>query len=149
LKFLIVLFVIISCATTKNQTHEKKEPAKIVFLTYNIQKNPETQITFLKQKLVEGKIKGYSNKVTNQSEGDLECSFLDAKKNVLQVVNIENPLKKIVEYVNDSDNLEKRIIELDSTQFIIRAPYIENTKYLEISEISKDKTTKKLLTTKL
>ncbi|GGG41889.1 hypothetical protein GCM10010976_11800 [Bizionia arctica] len=149
MKFLIILFLIHSCANTKNQKDEKEEPAKIVFLTYSIQKNPETQITFLKQKLVVGKIKGYANNDKFQSEGDLECTFLDAKKNVLQVVNIENPLRKIVEYVNDSDNLEKRIIELDSTQFIIRAPYIENTKYLEISEFSKDKQTKKLLTTKL
>lgn len=151
MKFLIFLFLINSCANTKEQINEKEVLARIVFLTYSIQKNTEkeTEITFLNHKLVDGKIKDYSNNDKNTSEGDLECVFLDSKKNVLQVLNIENPLRKVIEYVNDSGNLEKRIIELDSTQFVIRAPYVENTKYLEISEIADDKKPKKLLTTKL
>ncbi|MCX7547890.1 hypothetical protein OS188_07985 [Xanthomarina sp. F1114] len=148
---MIFLFLISSCATTKEQTNEKEVPARIVFLTYHIKKNTkkESDITFLNHKLVDGKIKGYSNNEKNLSEGDLECAFLDKDRKVLQVVKVENPLRKVVEYVNDSNHLEKRIIELDSTQFVIRAPYMENTKYLEISEISSDKTPRKLLTTKL
>lgn len=140
-----------SCASTKVQPSEKEMSPRVVFLTYNIKKNKntETEITFLKHKLVDGKIKGFSNNDKNQTEGDLECAFLDSKKNVLQVVNIENPLKKIVEFVNDSGNLEKRLIELDSTQFVIRAPYIENTKFLEIREISENQKPNKILTTKL
>ena len=140
-----------SCASTNKQANEKEVPPRIVFLTYNIKinKDKETEITFVKHKLVDGKIKGFSTTDKNQTEGDLECAFFDNKKTVLQVVNIENPLKKIVEFVNDSGNLEKRLIALDSTQFVIRAPYVENTKFLEISEITEDKKPKKLLTTKL
>lgn len=150
-KFLIVFFLIHSCANTKQQSNEKELPPKIVFLTYNIKKKTEkdTEIVFLKHQIVEGKIKNFENNSENQTEGDLICSFLDKKKNVLQVIYIKNPLVKIVEFVNDSGSLEKRVFELDSTQFVIRTPYIENTKLIEVSEVSLDKKLKKLLTSKL
>jgi len=151
LKFLIFLFLIHSCASVNEQSSEKEEPNRIVFVTYKIKKNKgnETEVSFLNHKLVDGKIKGYSNNDLNTTEGDLKCTFLDNKRTVLQVVNIKNPLKRIVEYVNDSGNLEKRLIELDSSQFIIRAPFIKNTQYLELREVTKGEKQKKLLSTKL
>ncbi|MFL0354047.1 hypothetical protein [Xanthomarina sp. GH4-25] len=151
MKLLTVLFLIHSCASSNDLANKKKETPKIVFLTYNIKKNTEkeTEIIFEKLKIVNGKIKGFSNNNQNQTMGDLECSFLDKNKNILQIVHIKNPLKKLVEFVNNSGNLEKKIFEMDSTQFVIRAPYFANTRFIEISEKTSGKTLKKIITTKL
>jgi hypothetical protein len=151
LNLLIVLFLTFSCTSFKIQSNEEKETPKIIFLTYSIKKNTkkETEIIFQKKKLVDGRIKDFTNDNKNQSAGDLECSFLDKDKHILQVVYIKDPLNKLVEFVNNSGNLEKKIFETDSTQFVIRAPFIGNTKFIEISEITSDNTLKKIITTKL
>lgn len=151
MKLLIVLTLIFSCASSNDKTNKTNEQPRIIFLTYSIKKNKteETEIIFLKKKLVEGKIKGFTNDNKNQSVGDLECSFLDKDKNNLQVIYIKNPLNKLVEFVNNSGDLEKKIFESDSTQFAIRSPYFANTKFVEISEKTSDNTLKKIITTKL
>ena len=49
----------------------------------------------------------------------------------------QNPLKKIIEYINDLGNFEKKIFDLDSAQFSIRLQLQSNVKYIKISELTK------------
>jgi hypothetical protein len=68
----------------------------------------------------DGKIKDNKQSNSQSKIGDLELLVLDKNQMPVSQLFIPNPLDKVVEYVNDARQLERRTIHLDSAQFNVR-----------------------------
>ena len=68
--------------------------------------------------------------------------------NEIEKNSIKNPLIKIVEFINDLGNFEKKIIALDSAQFSLKLQLPPKAKHIVISELTHNGT-KKHITTKI
>ena len=144
--------ILLSCVSRQSIITEepsiKTEP-KLLFLNYEIVKlNDEKNISLINQITADGRLKGKMTSKNNTSIGDLECIVLDKDLNQLEKHSIKNPLKKTVEFINDSGNFEKKILDLDRVQFSIKLQQQPKAKYVVISEITKT-TIKKHITTKI
>ena len=64
------------------------------------------------------------------------------------IKNNTGATKKIMEYINDLGNFEKKVFDLDSAQFSIRLQLQYDVKYIKISELT-TKGQKELITTEL
>lgn len=139
--FVLILAVsVISCACkqeiTAEETQVKVEP-KLLFLNYQIQKlDNETSVRLINQITTDGKLKGKTNSEDGTQLGDLECIVLDRDLIEIEKQSLKNPLKKVVEFINDSGHLEKRILDLDSAQFSIRLQLKPQAHYIVIHEIT-------------
>lgn len=144
--FSLFLFAFGNTAYAQNSSvkqETKKVTDSMIFLTYHIKKSEDVTptISHLKTVLAKGRIKGFHEEKELMKTGNLTCDLLDKELKVIETLYIKNPLEKIVEFVNDSDNLEKRLISLDSTDFAFRMPYNEAAKYVRMYVISNTDTT--------
>ncbi len=150
--YLLGFFLFLSCASQQVVTNstEIQEKSKLLFLNYNIVKIDSTSknITLISQKTTEGKLKNTSKAEIKTSIGDLECISLDKDFNEIEKKYIKNPLVKIVEFVNDLGNFEKKILDLDSAQFSLRLQLPPKAKHIVISELTQNGN-KKHITTKI
>jgi len=148
---LLLLLVVMACASTQevieNDPKIELQP-KLLFLNYKISKTSkgEKNIALINQKITDGKLKNTSKVDEKTSFGDLECISLDENFNELDKHSIKNPLVKIVEFINDLGNFEKRIIKLDSAQFALRLQLQSKVKYISISELTQSGIKKHLTT---
>lgn len=130
-----------SCASkqvlTEKESIAHSEP-KLLFLNYKIAKttNDEKTIILINHKVTDGKLKNTSLIEEKLNLGDLEYNLLDKSLNEIEKKSVKNPLVKIVEYINDLGNFEKRIIDLDSAQFSLRLQLPNNAKYIVIKELT-------------
>ncbi|MEC3906891.1 hypothetical protein VOI54_07660 [Tamlana sp. 2201CG12-4] len=153
LLLVIILLSVLSCASKKTTSKTKpviEATPKIIFLTYSISKsNTDNRIIeYVNQKTVDGKIKIKSSEsITNGKEGDLICSQLDNKSNILNSTLIKDPLNKIVEFTNESMQFQTQTISIDKTMFSVRLQLNINTKYITISTFADNK--KPLIKTKI
>lgn len=147
----------ISCATKKNiavnETVIEKLPPKLIFLNYTISQdiNGEKQIQFINKIITDGKLKNNIEAyLKTGAVGDLKCSQLDKDSVEIKTVIIENPLLKMIEYVNDSLIFESKKIELKSAPLSLRLALHDKTKYITISHIIDSlQNSRPLITTKL
>lgn len=145
--FTILIFIlsasmlVFSCAskqetTTKEEMIIKSDP-KLLFLNYQMQKlNDKTNITLINQITTDGKLKDKTKTQVSTTVGDLECLVLDERLIQLERHTIKNPLKKIVEFINDAGELEKRQLDLDSAQFSLKLQLHPKARYIIINEIT-------------
>lgn len=140
---IITLFcaLINACASKKdviqNTTIEEANP-KIIFLNYTLSEDfkGEKNIQFINKIITDGKLKNRSNKyVKTGSVGDLKCSQLDEKSNTIQSTFIKNPLKKRIEFVNDSLQFENKTLKLKKASLSLRLQLHVKTKQIVIAEI--------------
>ena len=151
--FLAILFIISSCASKQQITSEETQiipKPKLLFLNYKISKptNEEKTIVLINQLVTDGKLKNKSTVEGKLSLGDLEYTLLDADFNEIEKNSIKNPLIKIVEFINDLGNFEKKIIALDSAQFSLKLQLPSKAKHIVISELTNN-SIKKYITTKI
>ena len=143
----LICFILFSgCKSSKNifvNQSEIKSSSKIIFLNYSIEKglNQNRTIQFINKKVVDGKLKKNTSQqsIENGIQGDLICVQLNKKFQVLHQILIKNPLVRSVEYIDESNNLQTKIIKPDKTQFSIRLQLKSNTKYITISNFAKNK----------
>ncbi|MFD2823076.1 hypothetical protein ACFS5M_05310 [Lacinutrix iliipiscaria] len=138
---LFILFVVMSCASKQQVSSEDLKvisKPQLLFLNYSISKNAsdEKTIVLMNQIITDGKLKNKSKTEEKTSIEDLECLILDKDFNELEKISIQNPLLKIVEFVNDLGNFEKRILDLDSAQFSIRLQLKPKAKHIVINELT-------------
>ena len=135
----VALWLMTSCGNTKNVSTKQAETnkdSKIMFITYNISQNEngKKMIQFVSQKTVDGKIKSsHLEPVENGNQDDLICTQLDKKSKVLNAVLIKNPLKKSVEFIDESKKLQTKTIKTNKSQFSIRLQLKNKAKYITIS----------------
>ena len=136
---LTLLIGLLSCASKQHIVTEE-EPIitqpKLLFLNFEIVKLNDTKnVSLINQITTDGKLKRHTNEETKGDIGDLEYLILDKDLNQLEKQYIKNPLKKVIEFINDSGNFEKKILDLDSTQFSIKLQLQPKVKYIVINEI--------------
>jgi len=139
--YLLILFIFISCASKKNtvaETTTQEAHPKLIFLNYTLTKDNKDgkRISLINKIITEGKLKTIPN--TYPKTGavhDLICMQLDKHSNEITHITIENPLSKIIEYINDSLRFENRKVELKNAQFSLRLQLNSKTKFILISEI--------------
>ena len=136
----ILFFLTFSCGSIKNTKAGEAEidsDPKIMFLTYSISQdeNGNKTVEFISQKIVDGKIKS-SKSVENGKVGDLVCNQLDKKSNLLTSTLISDPLNKIIEFVDESNQFQTKTIKASKNQFSIRLQLKKTTKYITISNFA-------------
>lgn len=149
----IVLLMVatISCGTKKQlqkKTIEIEENPKLIFLNYTVSKkeNGEKNIVLINKIAADGRLKkDNKNYLNNGVIGDLTCTQLDKNYNTIQTILIENPLSKVIEFVNDSLIFEKRIVDLDNIELALKLQLDDRTKSIIISEIIDSLQTSKTL----
>ncbi|WP_100610661.1 hypothetical protein [Confluentibacter lentus] len=139
---LALLALQISCASKKNiavkETVIEALPPKLIFLNYTISQDAKgnKQIQFINKIITDGKLKNNTETyLKTGAVGDLKCSQLDKDSTEIKTVIIQNPLSKIIEYVNDSLIFESKKIELKSAPLSLRLALHDKTKYITISHI--------------
>ena len=150
------MIVSISCGVKKNSLQENEileiNP-KLIFLNYSISKkeNGKKNIQFINQIVTDGKLKSNSVIfVKKPKKGDLKCTQIDKNSNELQSLFIENPLVKLIEFVNDSLRFEKKNVNLENNELSLRLQLHTKTKSILISEVIDSlKHTKSLIKTEL
>lgn len=155
--FLSILFlaILFSCVTKKTAIPEvviEDTNPKLIFLNYTISKdeNGGKRIQFIDKIVTNGRLKTSGAYHRKAAIGDLKCTQIDNKSTEIQSITIENPLSKIIEYVNDSLIFEKRKIDLNKAPLSLRLQLNSKTKYITISEIIDTlQTSKPLITTTL
>ncbi|MEP5339306.1 MAG: hypothetical protein ABJL44_08440 [Algibacter sp.] len=146
LKPVYVLFVLIpalvfSCASKKEvpKTNTSLEiNPKLIFLNYTISKGIDglKTVDFISKTIVDGKARNSSNKYIKTGQvGDLKCTQLDNKSQILRSVFIKNPLNKIIEFVNDSLQLESKSLKLNKAPLSLRLQLHAETKQIRIAEV--------------
>ncbi|GAB1856351.1 hypothetical protein MHTCC0001_11860 [Flavobacteriaceae bacterium MHTCC 0001] len=149
------LLCVISCVTKQPVTQQSsvvntQQNPKIVFLNYNIKKNTSGTVSakLLNSKHVEGKLKAPKKQIIEKGDtDDLICAQLDASSRVISATFIHNPLKKTIEYIDESKRLSASQIKLDSTQFMVRIQLFPETRYISLSQNNLDNSTTELVLT--
>lgn len=114
-------------------------PPRIVFLNYSVAKESDgaIKIEFINKIITEGKLKQNLSNKKNPEFGDLKIIQINSKSKPIQSITVTNPLVKNVEYADESGQLNRKIIELESTQFSIRMQMHPLTKFVVIEQINK------------
>ncbi|MBF8150345.1 hypothetical protein ITJ86_10595 [Winogradskyella sp. F6397] len=147
---LVFIFTLLSCVGKKPVITEEQQittPPKLLFLNYKInQEDTKKTITLINQITTDGKLKIKDAYNKSATIGDLECLILDEDFNTLETYSIKNPLKKTIEFINDSGKFEKKILALDSVQFSLKLQLHPKSKYAVINEIKETETIKHITT---
>lgn len=114
------------------------EEPQIIFLNYSIKRNAagSPEIRFINKIVADGKLKKNSPENQSLENGDLICVELDDNSQPIKRINIPNPLSRVVEYVDESGELAKKTIELDSAQFSVRMQLDANAEAIAIEQIN-------------
>lgn len=134
-------------ALVSETTKPKSTESKIVFASFLIRKQPEkeSKIELISVTESNGKLKK-NTEIKNSLENYLTLEIISSEA-PKQVIQIEHPLYKTVEYVNDQHKLTSQYVETDEADFFIRFQKTGNTQ-IKVSETRK-KQTKELKTFKL
>jgi len=145
--FYISLLLIISCKSQKTQDIEHtqnpvfSEP-HIVFLLLKAKKIKEKiSIETMQNKLVKGKLKGIFSPIIsteNLKDKNWLVSFQDHSKTGIIQLQITNPLVEEIEFINDNNELEKRVIYHKEKEFVIRIPYDNSINSITFESLKKE-----------
>lgn len=133
-KLIYVLFLLfVTCKPTQpkdsintpKQENIAEEQIAFYFFQASKEQNNTILIKLQKQKLVQGKLKGFfyaKTPVEVYKTNNLLVTFLEGSDPKIQL-QIANPLIEIVEYVNEEGLFEKKTIYHEKKDFVIRIPY--------------------------
>lgn len=161
-KHLIILSaiaaVLCNCGANKSASATKAQAKavlhqtpKIVFLNYSLKKDSYGNKTakLISSKKVDGTLKNQKKKLQSKGNSeDIICTQFNANSKTIAEVLIKNPLKKKLEYVNESKTLKTALIELDSTQFTVRLQLYPETNHIKLYKINLDNSLNELILTK-
>jgi len=121
---------------------------KLLFLTYNLSKTSkgDLEANLVSKIIVDGKLKEPHVENLNSQSETILCVQTNKNLISMQRMVLENPLVKIVEYVDGSGQLRKKRIELDSTQFSVRMQLHSQSKFILLKHQKTSGETKIILT---
>lgn len=133
---IVLLLLLVSCKANRNSA---EKPPRIIFLNYNLSKisDDEVHIEFINKIIVEGKLKQNLPNKSNPEFGDLKIIQNNAKSKAIQSIIITNPLIKDMEFADESGQLNRQMVELESTQVTIRMQLHPLAKFVVIERINK------------
>ena len=121
--------ILISCSVSKNtgspdsNASNPEDSPRILFLNYEITRdsvNSTYTAQLINTVVAKGSLK-IDRTIPNQPmTGDLELQVLDAAQQIITTIYISNPLDKSVEFVNDTGELQHKMISLNTAQFSVR-----------------------------
>ena len=109
-------------STSSNESTEEDSP-RILFLNYEISRDSIESVytaRLINKVLAKGSLKNERTPPIQVVAGDLELQVLDMEQHVMTTLYISNPLDKSVEFVNDTGELQHKMISLETAQFSIR-----------------------------
>ena len=129
----IVLLVFLSCKSHQPKEISKDfvnteltEPYIVFYILKAKKKENKVSIEVSQTKKVKGKIKGvFTSTISSRNFKDKHwlVNFQNVSNNNLIQLQIQNPLIEQVEFINDENNLEKKVIHHKEKEFVIRIPY--------------------------
>ncbi len=133
-----------SCTTTNAVQSEKKTGTtvisnpQILFLNYSVSKksNNQIEVGLINKIVAQGQLKEDMPEHKMGKIGDFKCSEIDENSKLIRSFYITDPLKKNVEYVDGSGQMYRKLVELDSSQFLIRTQLDPRTKFMVIAKIT-------------
>ncbi|MFD2551831.1 hypothetical protein ACFSQP_08385 [Bizionia sediminis] len=128
----------------------EKDTDSMLFLTYYVKHVPETglSIKHLKTIYAKGRIKDFNQNLSLHKNGNLICTLRNEQQQIITTLYIKNPLIKSVEFVNNTGQLQKRLIEQTNTDFTFRIPVTKEVKFVTMGHIT-NQTIQTLSTIKL
>jgi hypothetical protein len=121
--------ILISCSVSKNTSSPSANESspddspRILFLNYEITRdsvNSTLSAHLINTVLAKGSLKNDRTPPIQPVTGDLELQVLDKDQHILTTLYISNPLDKSVEFVNDTGELQQKMISLETVQFSVR-----------------------------
>jgi len=145
----IILLAFLSCKSYQPKEvgkdsidTELSEESHIMFYILKAkQKENEILIDISQIKKVKGKLKGIFTPYicsTNLKDKYWLVNFQNSSKNNRIQLQIKNPLIEQVEFVNDENNLEKRVIHHKEKEFVIRVPYDNSINSITFESLIKE-----------
>ncbi len=134
------------------QEEVEVDEEKILFLNYKIAKESggEINLSVINQIINKGNIKGYNSNIQYLKIGNLKFIQQDLQGNELDVYYLSNPLTREVEFVDENGQFQRKVIQMDSSEFGIRLQ-LQNQCRKVVVELIKDSelNTIELLTTEI
>jgi hypothetical protein len=138
--YVILLMLLAGCTSLKTHTIDNTtddvsitSTPKIIFINYKVSKKiDETiKVDLINKIIAEGSLKMNDQK-ENNNDNNFTCTQID--KNLLPIdsLYISNPLIKNIEFITPSGLLDKKRIELDSTEFSVRMQLNPRTKFITL-----------------
>jgi len=144
----IMLLVFISCKSYQPKeinegfvNTESSEPYIAFYILKAKQNENNISIEVSQTKKVKGKIKGIFTSIiskTNFKDKHWLVSFQNVSNNNLIQLQIQNPLIEQVEFINDENNLEKKVIHHKEKEFVIRIPYDNSINSITFESLIKE-----------
>lgn len=134
------------------QTVAEPEAPRIVFLNYTISRTSggSPEVRFINKVMTSGRVKKDVSHAHEVVSGDLKVTELDGSLQPVKSIVIPNPLSRTVEYQDNSGELTKKTLELDSAQFSVRMQLDAKTEAIAVEQVNASGTgTVNLLVTKL
>jgi len=133
----IACILLAGCASKKNiqnpdENNLTTKGPKIIFLNYILKKHTNNSLKAIlhSKTIVDGTLKKTTD--FNLKMGDLAFIQLDKESTKVKDLYLSNPLIKDIEYVTQTGELDKKRIELDSTQVSIRMQLDPLTKFISL-----------------
>ena len=148
IRFLLISFVMIafwSCKTTQPTVIEEivlDSSPRILFVMYKFQNG---ELLLDNKVITEGKLKEGDSSIFDPKAGDFVFSQIDQEKTVLKQQVVEDPRTRIIEYADDTGVMQKKEVQVENAEFMIRVKLEPQAAFLTIEEYNEDKTKKKLL----
>jgi hypothetical protein len=121
--------ILMSCNVSKNTGSRPSNESmpevspKILFLNYEITRdslNSTYTAQLINTVVANGSLKYDRTPPIQPGMGDLELQVMDTKQQIMTTLYISDPLDKSVEFVNDTGELQHKMISLETAQFSVR-----------------------------
>jgi len=108
---------------------------QILFISIKLKKNSSDKITVhnTQIKITDGKIKNEQNYYSGDPRNYILCSIVNNNNNELKQFKIDNPLFRMVEFVDKDGQLGKKIVESSEGWINIRTRYNEDFDKIKIT----------------
>jgi len=138
-----MILILLSCRSLRTHDNsqirqDEPEEPKILFLNLKIyidNKFTNESVELINSIISEGKLKNEVNKKLELRENFILFSFLNAKREVIQLTTIDNPLNKSIEYVNEDKMLQMKKLDLKEAVFSLRMQYSNEISFIRIEKI--------------
>ncbi|MBX2962433.1 MAG: hypothetical protein KF687_07970 [Cyclobacteriaceae bacterium] len=123
----------------QESTLPKKGSGRFSILSFRIAEDSlsQTTVTLLDEHYIDGNLKGEHN--DSDAENILLIKQEDAQLQVVDQTTLDHPLIKYVEYVNERQEFETKLVTQHEAEFFIRIELKPQTLYIRIDEVREGK----------
>ncbi|WP_422083351.1 hypothetical protein [Ulvibacterium sp.] len=105
-------------------------------MAFRKKNNGRIEIGLINKIIAQGRLKESVPEREMGKIGDFKYSEIDENSKLIRSFYITDPFRKNVEYIDGSGQMHRKVVELDSSQFLIRAQLDPRTKFVVISQMT-------------